>query len=89
MLINKIEIFAFTIADDGKSLSGTCKVDAVYDDGVSISEDIGNNFQMHAFISENGGIMSRADTMIDGSEIDVIWAAVSDLSKSKLSERLK
>lgn len=89
MKINSIEIVSFKMAKNGKSVSGTCRVDATYDDGVHISEDIGENFQVHAFISEDGMIMSRADGMICGDEIDVAWSAVSVLSKSLLSKNIK
>ncbi|MBK8187637.1 MAG: hypothetical protein IPK77_10610 [Cellvibrio sp.] len=83
MRINKIEVIFSSISET--SLSGTCKVDAAYDDGMHISEDVGCNFQMHACI-ENGIIVSRGDKMLDGSELDAIWLAVSDLSKKMLAE---
>ena len=88
MIINNIEIVSFEVSSETKSLSGICKVDASYDDGVSISEDIGQNFQMHAFISDSGDVKSRADKMTDDEEIGQIWAAVSKLSKATLLKSL-
>jgi hypothetical protein len=89
MIINNIKIVKIILAKDGKSLSGTCKIDATYSDGVSVSEDMGDNFQMHAFINTEGFIESRSDAMIGGSETDALWLAVSTLSKDTLRNMTK
>jgi len=88
MNIKNITIVDFEVNEKLKSLSGTCKVEATYNDGFDIANDVGELFEMHAYMSDEGVIKSRGDLMITGDELDDVWKAVTALAKKTLAESL-